>query len=194
MKRFLLIGLLLAGTGHAGYAQVDDIYATGADQQKSRQKTANENDGASQSQQGSADDAYASDDYLSYNDPEDYIDDDDDYSYATRINRFNYSFYNMGYYSAFYNPYWYDPFWGPSWGMGMGMGWGWNRPYMGMGVGFGGPYWNSYWGWNTWYGYSGFNSCYNYPYYAGGWYGNCNNGYWNRYYGGVDGRVYNNRG
>lgn len=183
MKRLLMTGLLLAGIGITVNAQVDDIYATSRDQRG----TADTNASQSNNKYTYNEQAGGTDQYESYVDPEDYIDQDDDYSYATRINRFDYGFYNMGYYSAFYNPYWYDPYW-----YGSGWGYGWNRPYYSVGYGYG-PYWSSSWGWNTWYGYSGFYSCYNYPYYAGGWYGNCYNGYWNSYYGGTDHRYYNNR-
>ena len=172
-------------------AQVDDIYATGAEQRNGGKgnseavqpgKTGEES--ATTDRPDSYSDNNAPDNYQSYNNGEDYVDYDEGYTYSSRINRFDNSFYNMGYYSAFYNPFWYDPYWyDPYWGY---------RPwYPSYAYGYGcGPYWSSSWGWNTWYGYGGF-SCWSYPYYAGGWYGNCYNGYWNSYYAGVDGQ-YNN--
>ncbi len=190
MRQFILVGLLLLGTHMVASAQVDDIYATGADQRnggRGKNETGQagiSGDESAANQHENYADNNAPDNYQSYNNGEDYIDYDEDYSYSSRINRFDNSFYNMGYYSAFYNPFWYDPYWSDPY-------WGYRPWYASYGYSYG-PYWNSGWGWNTWYGYGGF-SCWNYPYYAGGWYGNCYNGYWNSYYAGVDGRNNQNR-
>jgi hypothetical protein len=171
MKRFLLIGLLLAGIASVSNGQTDDIYATGRDQ-RGGQTDSNQNSVRNNSDQQQN----ASDNYQSYNNPEDYVDYEDD-SYSSRINRFDNSFYNMGYYSTFYNPWWYNRYW-------VDPMWGYNPWYTGVTLSFGfGPYWSSGWGWNSWYGYGGF-GCYNYPYYAGGWYGHRYGGYWNGYYAG----------
>jgi hypothetical protein len=118
-----------------------------------------------------------------YDDEDDYVNYDDDYYYSTQINRFNYPFYNRPYWSSFYNPYWYDPFWvDPYWGWNP-----WARP--GFTVAFGaGPYWSSFWGWQSWYGCGGFSSYYGNP--GFGMYGGYYSGFWNGYYAGL----YNNFG
>ncbi len=113
---------------------------------------------------------------------DEYYDSDDDYYYSSRINRFNYPFYNRPYWSSFYNPFWYDPYWvDPYWGWSP-----WARSGFSISIGVGGPYWSSYWGYNSWYGYPGFGSYYGYPAYSYG-YGGYYSGYWNGYYAGVYG-------
>ncbi|GAA4461410.1 hypothetical protein GCM10023093_06010 [Nemorincola caseinilytica] len=206
MRRSVLTTLLLAATLQGAYAQTDDIYATGADQSKTsakeqrrerRQNEQNTNPDPNRfdspnNTQGD-DRSYMPDTYQNqgYENGEDYVDYDDDYSYSTRINRFDNDFYNMGYYSSFYNPFWYNRYWYDPF-------WGYNPWRPGISVGFGyGPYWSSAWGWNTWWGYGAWGSYWNYPYYGMGWgnpywgggfygggyYGN----YWNSYYAGFDG-------
>lgn len=107
----------------------------------------------------------------------DYYEDGNDYSYASRINRFHRPMYNYGYYNPYYtNMYYYnnDPYyWGTSiyigyqpsysWGYsgwGWNYGWGWNSPYYSpacYGGGYGYGYGGSYWGGNN-HGYNhGFN-------------------------------------
>ena len=164
MKRFLLTSLLLAAMCSVANAQTDDIYATGADQRGAQSAMDSNHNGNSNhrfnNDQGNND----PDNYQSYNNADDYVDYDDN-SYSSRINRFDNDFYNMGYYSTFYNPFWYDRYW-------VDPMWGYNPWYSGVSFGFGyGPCWNSGWGWNSWYGYGAFSSCWGYPYYAGGWYG-----------------------
>src|SRR5947207_2541205 len=110
MKRLILIGFLLAGSGALCYAQTDDIYSSGQDQRN--RKHASDNNGTSDNgtsaqnhnNSNSGGDSYQPDNYQNYNNPDDYVDYDDD-SYSSRINRFDNSFYNMGYYSTFYNPF-----------------------------------------------------------------------------------------
>jgi hypothetical protein len=183
MKRYVLIGLLLAGMGYTGYAQTDDIYATGRDQRGQSDTSAVSSNSRHYDNNGNQQGDNSGDNYQSYNNPDDYVDYDDD-SYSSRINRFDNSFYNMGYYSTFYNPWWYNRYW-------VDPMWGYNPWYSGISISFGfGPYWSSGWGWNSWYGYGGF-GCWNYPIYAGGWYGHYYGGYWNGYYAGLEGgRVY----
>ena len=179
MKRLVLVGFLLLGSGILSYGQTDDIYATGRDQRGSQPA---DNHASNQHGPESGD----MDNYQSYNNPDDYIDYEDD-SYSSRINRFDNSFYNMGYYSTFYNPWWYNRYWVDPY-------WGYNPWTPGISISFGiGPFWYGGWGWNTWYGYPGFYSAWGYPYYAGGWYGGCYGGYWNRYYAGYEsGHYYRN--
>ncbi len=204
MKRLLTIGLIALATAGADVASAqskrvydDDIYYNSkqaAEEQaaaaRERRKAQDQQTQASYTPQQNQAPSYTSDNSAaSGNYDPDYIDYDDDFSYATQFSRFNTPFYNRPYWSSFYNPYWYNPYWVDPY-------WGW-CPWMspGIGISFGaGPYWSSYWGWNTWYGYGGFNS-YFYPGYAwgggwGGFYGGYYGGYWNSYYAGL----YNNYG
>jgi len=177
MKQLLFTGILLLGGLTASFAQVDDIYATGADQ-SSQQRNRN------QAFQQDEDYDNASSQVQSYNSPDDYID-DDNVSYSARINRFYYPFYNRPYYSRFYNPFWYDPFWvDPFYGY---------YPYrMRTAFSFGmGPYWYGNWGWNTWFGYPTWGSCWYHPAYNYGC-GYAGGGYWNNFYNNVDYRRNNN--
>lgn len=202
MRRLLITGLFLAGMLQGAFAQTDDIYSTGSEQSKEeaqqrkrekRNRNTNNTDDAYRNQydESSNNQNNIPDNYQGGGDGEEYVDYDDDYSYSTRMNRFDNDFYNMGYYSMFYNPgwynrYWYDPYWGYNpWRPGIGVG---------IGVGLGGPYWSSAWGWNSWYGYGAWGSYWNYPvfyspYYYGGGYCGWNNygGSWNGYYNGFDG-------
>lgn len=212
MKRFILTGLLLLGVMHtSSFAQStrsyeDDIYSTGEDARKAKERTEEADRNRQRYQTEEAyDNTYNSsgsdngsngnyDNYARSYDNDGYIDYDDDYYYSTQINRFNRPFYNMGYWSSFYNPYWYDPFWADPYGVGWNY---WSRPgfSVSIGWGWGQPYWSSYWGWYNWYGYTGFNSFWYYPFYGGGWGGGYwagynngyYNGYWNGYYSGLYG-------
>jgi len=185
MKRLFLIGAVLLSMAPLGsYAQSDDIYTNGSDAQKQQSGDDRQyNNNNRQQYQSEYADQNQDQDYNNVSDEgnsEEYIDYNDDYTYASHLRRFNEPFYNMGYYSPYYNPYWYDPFWSdPMWGYNPWMGSG-----ISVGFGFGGPYWSSYWGWNSWYGYPGF-SCWGYPAYAGGWFGPYYGGFWNGYYGGL---------
>ncbi len=197
MKRFLFAGLLLVGLSGVAIAQDDDIYATG----HSRKEAA-----LNDTMRRSNDDVYqreryddnnnrnnfnrgndgTSDAYSSYDNPNEYIDDSDEVSYSSRINRFNYSFSSMGYYNVFYNPFWYDRYWYDPY-----MGWNPWRPHFGVSFGIG-PCWSSAWGYSSWYGYGAFNSYWYYPSYGCGWNNYYGGNYWNRYYNNVDYRNNNN--
>ncbi|HXS37419.1 MAG TPA: hypothetical protein VN721_12015, partial [Flavipsychrobacter sp.] len=210
MKRFFLTGILLLGIAQmVSYAQTDDIYSNGSDQQNSgsnrgsnnsnynnnqnynNQNNNNQNYNNQQTYQSPYQDNNAnngnynnnnySNNNNSNNNSDEYVDYNDDNSYSTRIRRFDDPFYNQGYYSSFYNPYWYSPNYVDPY-----MGWNpWYGPSFGVGIGIGGPYWSSYWGWNTWWGYPGFGSCWGYPLYASPWYGGFYGGFWNGYYAGI---------
>ena len=122
------------------------------------------------------DDSYSDYDYYS-----------EDYTYASRIRRFNSPYRGMSYYDfAYTDPYWYgsgfnayNPFYDP---FSYGYGSGFYRPgfYTGLsiGLGWGNPFFSPY------AGYGGFNSPYGY---GGGLFGyrnGFNNGYYNGFYNG----------
>src|ERR1043165_7596802 len=102
MRRFLLISSLVLGVSAVAWGQTDDIYATGAEQ-RNRGHVNNSTDNAVSNTQGNqnTDDPYANqqtqpdssyadapDNYLDFNNPDDYINyDDEDNSYASRFNR-----------------------------------------------------------------------------------------------------------
>ncbi|MFA6151167.1 MAG: hypothetical protein WC716_07605 [Chitinophagaceae bacterium] len=204
MKNLLLITLLgccslTTVSAQSGNTYQDDIYMTGSDvrkqaERKKEKKTSQADNydraGDQNFDQNAENTDYSGDSYVDY-------DDDNDYTYATRLNRFGYnSFYNRPYYSAFNNPYWYNPYWvDPYWGWSP-----WASP--GISVSFGGgPYWGSYWGWQSWYGYNGFNSFYYPSAYSCGWgsgygYGGygCGGGFYGNYWNGYYAGVYNNGG
>jgi len=208
MRRFALITLAAALMAPAVFAQTDDIYATGSDMSagntdvKEKRRDNNRRQDVSNPDPNRFDNysnnnnQSTSDNYGGYDNGEDYVDYDDDYSYSTRLNRFDNDFYNMGYYSSFYNPFWYNRFWYDPY-------WGYNPWRPGITLSFGtGPYWTSSWGWSAWYGYGAWGSYWNYPYMGWGysspyyWGGYCGyyGGYWNNYYGGgYDYGYHNNR-
>ncbi len=200
----LLAALLFVST--SVFSQTyDDVYDAASPKKGSNTPAAS----ALQKQEsGNADvDSYRSQQYSensakSYGSDDEYIDyDDDDYYYASRIRRFNNSFWRFGYYSPFFmDPYWWDMSYNyPS----FSIGWGYPSWYYGNNWGYNN--WNNYgnnWGYNNWnnYGcYSGFN---NWNRWGGGYcgwnnYGNnygygyhngYNQGYWNGYWDGF----YNN--
>ncbi len=195
MKRLLFAGLLLMGLGTAAIAQEDDIYATGRSRNEAAQNDSTRRGNNDVYQRERYDDNRnnfngggdgSNDAYGSYDNPNDYIDNSDDLSYSSRINRFNYSFSNMGYYNVFYNPFWYDRYWYDPY-----MGWNPWRPHFGVSFGIG-PCWSSAWGYSSWYGYGAFNSYWYYPTYGCGWNNYYGGNYWNRYYNHVDYRNNNN--
>lgn len=191
MKRILTIGLMLLSVSSLSSAQAqekrqydDDIYgiSRSSDQReettdsRANTTTYSDRDNTTYSSSGSSSDSRSTSNQYS----DEYYESDDDYYYATRISRFNYPFYNRPYWSSFYNPYWYDPYWvDPYWGWSP-----WTRPGLTLSFGYG-PYWSSYWGWNSWYGYPGFGAYYGNPYGGWGWGGGYYSGYWNGYYAGM---------
>lgn len=198
MKRLLLTGMMLVAFGQlTADAQSkkkikDDIYYTADDAKKEAEETEKDRKAYDEyrRKQEAENAANSNSDYtVDYGDnngnQDEYIDyDDDDYSYSNRFNRFNSPYYGGSYWA--YDPFFYDPwmmggggYWGRGWGMGMGPGWG-----MGMGVGMGGPYWSSYWGWNSWYGYPGFYNAWGSPFYGWGGWGYGAGGYYHGFYDG----------
>src|SRR4051812_806956 len=100
MKRFVLIGLLLAGMGSAANAQTDDIYATGRDQSNdsSHNRKSHYYDNGYNQNNSSSGNYDSPGDYNQGNNSygDEYVDYDDDYTYSSRIRRFDDPFYNMG--------------------------------------------------------------------------------------------------
>ena len=105
-----------------------------------------------------------------------------DYSYASRIRRFQYSPFNDYYNDYYTNRYWYDynpGYWGSSiysnWGMGMGMSyymspfsmsWGMHSPFSPFYNPFYDPFYDPY-GYYSPFGYNSFGMGYNMGYYDG---------------------------
>ena len=91
MKRFVLIGLMLIGSGTITYAQNDDIYSNGQDQRGGQKVDKSQNNNGNDQQNNASQGNNAQESYQSNNNPDDYVDYDDD-SYSSRINRFDNSF------------------------------------------------------------------------------------------------------
>ncbi|QNF32468.1 hypothetical protein HUW51_06895 [Adhaeribacter swui] len=205
-----LATLLLAGcsgpTAIQSSTETDDLYYASTDKTVFASKptaAVTENNVATEANTNTNSDEVANPEYSgttnnnrsnssSYSDYDYYS---EDYTYASRIRRFNSPYRGMSYYDfAYTDPYWYgsgfnayNPFYDP---FSYGYGSGFYRPgfYTGLslGLGFGNPFFSPY------AGYGGF---YNpYGYYGGGLFSGYRNGFYNGYYNGFYNGFYANGG